>query len=289
MNTATEQMKNDLSRNPEDLAREADGAREHLEGTVDELMQQLAPGELLNQGLSYIRNKGDFDFFRNLTNQVENNPIPTVLAAVSLIWLMNASKQPSSHDGSQEGESLKDRLGKKAGATRDKLSSASSGMSSSSHEAAERTRETGHRVAAGASDAMHRVSDASRSTAESARSGLRNAREGSTRMLREHPLLMGALAGAIGAGLGSLLSRTSTEDRVMGGMSDRSTDTVKEKTEEKLHEAQQKVSPESAGSSNASPASSTTSGTVTNKPPQLDPASPGPRPDASKTRPGSDY
>lgn len=267
---ATEQMKKDLSRDPEDLAREADSARAHLEGTVDELMQQFAPGELMNKGISFIQSKADYDFLRNLTRQVENNPIPTILATVSLVWLMNASKQPSmhgkSHMESHNEESLTDRLGKKAAATRDKLSSATSNLGSSSHDAAERTRETGHRVAAGASDAMHRVSDASRNTADSARSGLRSAREGTTQMLRDHPLLIGALAGVVGAGLGSLLARTSAEDRAMGELSDRGTDAVMEKTEEKLHEAQEKVSPETAGGSDASPGSSTTSKTATNRP-----------------------
>lgn len=306
MNTATEQMKSDLRRNPEDLAREADSARADLGSTVDELMQQFAPGELLNKGISFIRTKGDFDFIRNLTRQVENNPIPTVLTAVSLIWLMNASKQPSVNPG----ESLTGRIGKKAGATRDKLSSATSNLGSSSHDAAERTRETGHRVAEGASDVMHRVSDASRNTAARARSGLSNAGEGTTQMLREHPLLIGALALAAGAGLGSLMARTSAEDRVIGGISDRETDALKEKTEQKLHEAQEKVSPQSAGASDASPGSNTTSRTATDepasgssaaegspnaagarepglKPPKLDPTSPGSSRDASKPRPGT--
>lgn len=306
MTTATEQMKNDLRRDPEDLAREADNARKKLEGTVDELMQQFAPGELLNRGISFIRNKGDFDFIRNLTSQVENNPIPTVLTGVGLIWLMTASRQAPAHDGARAKESLTDRLGKKAGTTRDKLSSASSSLGSSSHSAAARTRETGHQVAAGASDAMHRVSDAGRNTAEKARSGLHNAREGSTQMLREHPLLIGALAVAAGAGLGSLMARTSAEDRVMGDLSDRGTDALKEKTEDKLHEQQDRASPEIAGSTDESKSSAPSQATAGKpasgashgdgaaagtgarrpdpKPPQLDPGAPGTGSDASSTR-----
>lgn len=291
MTTAKEQFKNDLHRDPEDLEREADSVREDLEVTVNKLMHQLSPSELINRGISMFRNTGDFDFVRNLVSRVENNPIPTVLAGVSLIWLMSASSQPS--------------------ASREKLSSATSSLKSTSHDAAERTREAGHQVAAGASGVMHRVSDASRHTAESARTGLRNAREGYTEMLREQPLLVGVLAVAAGAALGALLPRTAAEDRVMGELSDRGADALKEKTEEKLHEAQGKASPESAGSGDAS-VSSTSSPTVTNKPasgvaggggspagpsasqsdpqpPQLDPASPGAGRDSNKTHPGTNY
>ncbi|MFL1453105.1 hypothetical protein ACJO5Y_01525 [Marinobacter sp. GN3S48] len=312
MNTAKEQFKNDLQKDPEDLEREADSVREDIEGTVDELMQQFSPSELLNRGISLLQSKGNYDFLRNLSRQVENNPIPTILAGVSLIWLMTASKQPSVHRGDRgdRGESVTDTIGKKAGATREKLSSATSSLRSSSHDAAERTREAGHRVAAGASDAMHRVSDASRHTAESARSGLRNAREGYTQMLRDQPLLVGVLAVAAGAALGALLPRTSVEDRVMGELSDRETDAFKEKAEEKLQEAQGKAAPESADdndvSSGGAPSPKATNkpesdfsgggnspaGTDASqsdpKPPQLDPTSAAAARDSSKAHPGTD-
>lgn len=306
MSTAKEQFKNDLQKDPEALEREADGVREDLESTVDELMQQFSPSELLNRGISLFQSKGNYDFMRNLSSQVENNPLPTILAGISLIWLITASKKPSV----QRGESITDKIGKKAGATQEKVSSATSSLSSSSHDAAERTRKTGHQVAAGASDAMHRVSDASRHTAESARSGLRSARDGYTQMLREQPLLVGVLAVAAGAALGSLLPRTSAEDRMMGELSDRGTEAFKEKTEEKLKEEQSKASPASAERHDAS-ADSAPSPKPPNKPasgvsaggasptgtdasqsgakPPTDPASPGTGQNAGKARPGNNY
>lgn len=249
MTTAKEQFKSDLQKDPEDLEREADDVRENLEGTVDKLMHQLSPSELIDQGISFFRSKGDFDFVRNLVRHVENNPVPTVLAGVSLIWLMTASGQSSA----MSGERLK----------------------STSHDAAERARETGQQVATGASDVMHRVSDASRHTAESARDGLRNARESYTEMLREQPLLVGVLAVAAGAALGALLPRTSAEDRMVGGLSDKGTDTLKEKAQsrlkeeqDKLKEAQDKAAPEGNGRDAAAASTSYP------EPPQLDAAPP---------------
>lgn len=309
MTTVKEQFKADLKKDPEDLEREADSARAGLEGTIDELMQQLSPAELLNQGISLMRSTGDHAFVRNLTNQVENNPIPAILAGVGLIWLIAASKQPSEHHGG----SFTGTLGEKTGAARDKLSSATGSLKSSSRDAAERTRETGHQVAAGASDVMHRVGDASRHTVESARSGLRNAREGYTHMLSEQPLLVGALAVAAGAILGSLLPRTSAEDRVMGPWSDKGTDALKETAEVKLKEKQgkedkskddsetatrsdasgdsssQKASnkPASGASGGAGSSSGAGASQSDSQPPQLDPGSPGSGKDPNKVQPGT--
>ncbi|MCL7945384.1 DUF3618 domain-containing protein [Marinobacter sp. ATCH36] len=281
MTTAKEQFKNDLKKDPADLEREADGAREDLEGTVDKLMHQLSPTELLNRGISMVRNTGDVDFIRNLVNRVESNPIPTVLAGVSLIWLITASSSPNS---------------------------SSRGSAERTRDAAERTREAGHKVAEGASDVMHRVRDSGRHTAENARSGLRDAREGYTQLLREQPLLVGILAVAAGATLGALLPRTSTEDRVMGDWSDRGTDAIKEKAEEKLQDLQGKASPDSAESYDT-PAGGMPSAKTTNKttssstggedapaatgagqsaaPPP--PASPGSGSDSGKTHGGTNY
>lgn len=266
MTTAKEQFKSDLQKDPRDLEREADGVREDLEGTIDELMQQFSPGVLINRAISLFQSKGNSDFVRNLSSQVESNPIPTILAGISLIWLFSASKQPSVH----QGEGFTDKVGKKAGVAREKMSSATSSLSSTSHNAAERARETGHKLAEGASDAMHRVGDASQKTAESARSGLRNAREGYSHMLEEQPLLVGILAVAAGAALGALVPRTSVEDRMMGEMSDSGSDALKEKAEEKLQEVQDKASKGNASKDNAEQGDSsvdrTTSWKTTNKP-----------------------
>lgn len=273
MTTAKEQFKSDLQKHPEDLEREADSAREDLEGTVDKLMHQLSPSELLDKGISFFQNKGDNDFVRSLINRVENNPFPTVLAGVSLIWLMTASNKSSAHD------------------------------------TAERTRETGHQVAAGASDAMHRVKDAGRNTAESARGGLRDAREGYTQMLQDQPLLVGALAVAAGAALGALLPRTSAEDRMMGELSDRGADALKARAEEELHEAQGDTAPDSEGRHEVSADSThspkapnkpaqdfsgergTTAGTASGQaaPPPPDPASQRAGQNAGKNHPGNNY
>lgn len=281
MTTAKEQFKNDLKKHPADLEREADSVREDLEGTVDKLMHQLSPTELLNRGISMVRNTGDVDFVRNLVNRVESNPIPTVLAGVGLIWLITASSSPKS-----SSHSVAER-------TRD---------------AADRTRVAGHKVAEGASDVMHKVRDSGRHTAQSARGGLRDAGKRYTQLLDEQPLLVGVLAVAAGAALGALLPRTSTEDRVMGEWSDRGADAIKEKAEEKLHDLQGKASPDSADSYDA-PAGGMPSAKTTNKtasgatggedapagtgagasaaPPP--PASPGAGRDSGKTHGGTNY
>ncbi|MFN2361621.1 MAG: DUF3618 domain-containing protein [Marinobacter sp.] len=132
MTTEKEQFKNDLNKDPEDLKREADDAREDLEGTVEKLMHQLSPKELLNRGIEMVQNTGDVDFVRNLVNRVESNPIPTVLAGVSLIWLITASSSPNS---------------------------SSRGAAERTRDAAERTRDAGHKAAKGARSGLRDAHD----------------------------------------------------------------------------------------------------------------------------------
>ena len=125
MTTIKEQFKNDLHKDPEDLEREADDARANLEGTVDKLMHQLSPRELIDRGITMVRNTGDINFVRNVINRVESNPVPTALAGVGLIWLMTASSSPTPP----------------------------------SHALAERTREAGHKVAEGTRSGLREASN----------------------------------------------------------------------------------------------------------------------------------
>jgi hypothetical protein len=80
----------DDRKSPERLEQEADQARARLERTVGALSDRLSPGELLDQGMRMLRdNSGEFG--RNLATQVKQNPMPLVLTAIGLSWLMFGS------------------------------------------------------------------------------------------------------------------------------------------------------------------------------------------------------
>src|SRR5690625_6255717 len=84
-----------------------------MEKTIDQLMNRLSPGELINQAFDRFRSGGDSPFTQNLVSQVQNNPVPAVLTACGLTWLMASSKQPpasAGHSGAGLGDRKSTRL-----------------------------------------------------------------------------------------------------------------------------------------------------------------------------------
>ncbi len=220
MSTARDTLKNDFHKSPEQLEREADRARTDIERTMEDLFNQLSPGELVNQAIGVFRNGSDNEFARNLVNQVRNNPVPVLLAGVSLTWLMAASKQPP----------VRAPYNDPMRPTRDKMAHAAHSTRSASRHLTEEAREKGHRAAEATKDAAERLTHAGKRTAESTRSGARHAQQRYQDLLNEQPLVVGALAIAAGAALGALLPPSRTEDEAVG-----------EEAEELKHKAQQKM------------------------------------------------
>lgn len=237
MSTARDYFQEDMHKKPEQLQREADDVRADVEHTVDELMNQFSPGELINQIITRFRSSGDSAFVQNLSTQIQNNPIPALLAGASLTWLMSASKQPPARGTGSAGNGLSHGIA----SAKDSLSDATGQARSSTHQIKEGARERGHQVAASASDLKERVSSGSHQAVESARSGVRSARDNYQTLLTEQPLVVGALAIAAGAALGALFPRTSAEDRAMGEISDRQTQSLKQKAEGITEKAERKV------------------------------------------------
>jgi hypothetical protein len=64
--------------------------RARLGSHLDELTRRLSPGQLLDEGLSYVRNGQGAVFARNLGAQVRDNPLPVVLTGLGIAWLAAA-------------------------------------------------------------------------------------------------------------------------------------------------------------------------------------------------------
>jgi len=104
MSATMNELKDDIRKDPDELKREADQARDALEETLYELEQRLSPSALVDRVVTAVKeNAGDFG--TNLLSQVRNNPVPTVLSSVGLAWLMAASKRsPPAARGPSIGE-----------------------------------------------------------------------------------------------------------------------------------------------------------------------------------------
>lgn len=226
MNINTEAQKD-----PNQLEREVDERRAHMGETLNALEEKLSPNHLIEQVLDYSRKNGG-EFSRNLVNTVKNNPVPTLLTAVGLAWLMSGQNKstPAYQTHSTQTHSTGDSTASRYGTHAD---------TSTSHSAAN----IKHRAA----DMTSHLRDQAQQSSESLRHQGQRARAGFSQLLEEQPLAIGALGIAVGALLGGSLPSTQAEDRLMGGtrdkLADKATHQVKE-TYEKAADLGQKAAQE---------------------------------------------
>ena len=77
----------DTNKSPEQLEREIDQTRGHVDDTVRALVDRLSPGELVDQALDYFRRSdvagGARTFAYNLGSAVRDNPVPAVMVTAA--------------------------------------------------------------------------------------------------------------------------------------------------------------------------------------------------------------
>lgn len=214
-------MRHNGERRPEEIEADIARTRGDMNATLTAIEQRLTPGQLVDQGLDYIRNSGANQFVSNLGSSVKNNPIPVALMGIGMAWLMaTGNRRPSylERSGSESaGPGMMQRASEGMSSTRDKLSQ-------TTQSARERVGQLGQ----GARGQMERVLH----QAERMRSGYDS-------MVREQPLVLGAIGLAVGAMVAAGLPRTREEDRLMGEASDRLTEKAKEIGQEQAGRVQQ--------------------------------------------------
>jgi ElaB/YqjD/DUF883 family membrane-anchored ribosome-binding protein len=247
-------------KSPETLEHEIDQQRASISSIVDALESKMSPGQLFDQALSYSRGNGS-EFFQNLGTTVKNNPVPTVLAGLSLAWLAMNQNRPIAPPRVHTGPSLMDR----ASAVASKVGQAVDGMKDTLHGAADSVTSkasaaadsvAAHASAAADSVTSHtsalkdkastwrdgatdRLSDGSERLGRNAEDLTAQAREAGTQvkgqfeyLLKEQPLVLAAVGLALGAAFGAALPVTRHEHRLMGKTSDRLTGQVTAKVQE---------------------------------------------------------
>ena len=75
----------------EQLERQAGTTRTRLAGTLDELRLRLTPGQVVDQVADYVRDGPASEFLRNLAREMRENPMPVLVIAVGIAWLVIAS------------------------------------------------------------------------------------------------------------------------------------------------------------------------------------------------------
>lgn len=216
------------SRDPDEIERDIERTRVSLGNTIEELETRLSPGELLDQVVGVARRHGG-DFATNLGRSAENHPLPLLLTAVGIAWMMASANRPppparprGQHgDLSSRGADAKHRM-------QHSLDSAKSAASAVSDRASRASHAVGDRVSAVGESVGH--------AGQRMRAQSRRMRDGFSHMLEDQPLLLGAMGIALGAALGAALPRSEAEDRLLGEASDAAARSVKDRASDAYNE-----------------------------------------------------
>ena len=104
-------------KHPNQILAEIDRTRDEMDRTLAAIEQRLTPGQLVDQGLDYLRQSGANEFVQNLGGAAKQNPMPVAVTAIGLAWLMALGRQPAqpnygstSSSGIREGmSSMRDK------------------------------------------------------------------------------------------------------------------------------------------------------------------------------------
>lgn len=208
-------MNHDDPRDTRELQQDIAQTRTHLDATLNAIEQRLAPSQLMEEGLDYLRHSGAREYVSNLGHAAKSDPLPLALVGVGLAWLMisngrrgdtsQAYTLHSAEDGSN-GSGLGDR----AAGVRDAVG------------------DLGSKVAAGTRDTVQRLSDTAAAARERAqrvgeatRAGRERVRGAYDYLVNDQPLALGAIGLAVGVMLAASVPRTRQEDEWLGSTSDR--------------------------------------------------------------------
>ncbi|MGV3591865.1 MAG: DUF3618 domain-containing protein [Gammaproteobacteria bacterium] len=86
----------DAGKDPDRLEREIDEQRREINETLRALEEKFSSRELASQFAHYFTGPGR-DWIDNLGSSVKSNPVPTLLTAVGLTWLMMSDRRRSSY------------------------------------------------------------------------------------------------------------------------------------------------------------------------------------------------
>ncbi len=233
----------DSQKDPDQLERELDEQRAHIASTLRALERKFSPGQIFDQVLGYTRSNGG-DFSRNLVDTVKNNPIPTLLTATGLAWMMIGQKRPQSEfdedyypaNASYGVETSVQPGGDgKTAALKSKAGELRQGAAHSMDRAKLRMQQFG----GSAESARQNMRQQAQSAKQAMRHQAQRANQGFDYLLKEQPLALGAIGVALGALIGASLPRTHREDQLLGESRDKLADKAAQAAGEGYEKAQE--------------------------------------------------
>ena len=244
----TSNFRDDTRKDPATLEREIDQTRADMDQTLGALERKFSPGQLLDQAMSFAKEHGG-DFATNLSQSVRENPMPALLTAVGIAWMVASSNRPKPSrayadnddrygpridDIAKFDETVLDESGNDQGV----LAQAGQKVKAVAEGARQKLASSREKLAG----SRGAVESGMRRTSDTAQAQALRVREGFNTLLTEQPLLVGALGIAVGAAIGAALPTTEQEDRLLGAVRDKTISEVKERGAESYNQVRESVS-----------------------------------------------
>lgn len=214
MSSTADRIDAESQKDPARLEREIDQQREDISHIVDALENKLSPGQLFDRLISFGKGNGR-EFAQNVGTAVKTNPIPALLTSVGLLWLYASRNEypPPAARGSYAGAGADDT---------------GPGIADRARELGGQASDAWHDAKAHVADTASRLADTARETGASLEHQTDRVLQGYNQLLRDNPLVLGAIGVAVGALLGAALPPTEPENRLMGEASDRLAEQAKQ-------------------------------------------------------------
>lgn len=214
MSSTADRIDAESQKDPARLEREIDQQREDISHIVDALENKLSPGQLFDRLISFGKGNGR-EFAQNVGTAVKTNPIPALLTSVGLLWLYASRNEypPPAAGGSYAGAGADDT---------------GPGIADRARELGGQASDAWHDAKAHVADTASRLADTARETGASLEHQTDRVLQGYNQLLRDNPLVLGAIGVAVGALLGAALPPTEPENRLMGEASDRLAEQAKQ-------------------------------------------------------------
>ena len=251
----TSNLRDDARKDPATLEREIDQTRANMDRTLGALERKFSPGQLLDQAMEFARENGG-EFANNLGRSVKDNPVPALLTAVGIAWMVASSNRPkpSMADAYDErytptdfnavdfdDTGYEDDTGDQKEGLTDKAQRLKASAEETLSEAGQRVKSAAERARQKLAGTKDTVSGGLRRTSSTAQVQTQRVREGFNSLLSEQPLLLGALGIAVGAAIGAALPATEQEDRLFGSARDKAVSEVKQRGTETYEHVRDKA------------------------------------------------
>lgn len=227
------------------LESDADDIRAGIAETAEAIQDKLNPGKMMEELLAYMKNSDGALAFANLSKQARDNPMALAMIGAGMAWLvLGDGKETKAREEQPKGGSVDGypaapmhRAGAPDHNADEHAADGSSngrddgGFMRAGHEFGDRAKGASQSVADGVSDAAKDASDRMRrlrhdavdhghAAVDEARSMAARGRRAAADAMANEPLVLGALAVAVGAAIGAMLPNTRFEDETFGETGD---------------------------------------------------------------------